>query len=203
LARRRNFFIRQLSNPLSSVSPPPNKQKNKSRFGLAGGLAWLGFLAVGTLGEQVKTRLEVAAEASGARDVAGAAPVTLPSGVTYVEERVGGGQAPAKGMLVVLNFVGRADGAVFEDTRTRGKPIVYVYGTRPFTGGLCAGVEEALATMRAGGRRSVTVPAERGFGARGAVLRPTEHVPDKQGVIPGGATLEYDLELVRVSVPPS
>jgi FKBP-type peptidyl-prolyl cis-trans isomerase len=67
----------------------------------------------------------------------------------------------------------------------------------------CAGVEEALATMRAGGRRVVSVPSAAGFGDRGAVLRPTEHVPDKQGVIPAGAQLEYELDLLRVSIPPS
>jgi FKBP-type peptidyl-prolyl cis-trans isomerase len=64
-------------------------------------------------------------------------------------------------------------------------------------------VEEALATMRAGGRRRATVPPALGFGNRGAVLRPTEHVPDKQGVVPPGAVLEYELQLERVSVPPS
>ncbi len=36
---------------------------------IAGGLAWLGFLAVGSLGEQVKTRMEVAAEEQGVREV--------------------------------------------------------------------------------------------------------------------------------------
>lgn len=92
---------------------------------------------------------------------------------------------------------------MFEDTRARGKPIVYVFGGRPFTAGLCAGVEEAISTMKAGGRRRVVVPPQLGFGDRGAVLRPTEHVPEKQGVIPPGATLEYDIELLRVSIPPS
>lgn len=53
-----------------------------------------------------------------------------------------------------------ADGEVFEDTYARGKPIVFVFGRRPFTGGMCKGVEEALATMRAGGRRIITVPPE-------------------------------------------
>jgi FKBP-type peptidyl-prolyl cis-trans isomerase len=57
--------------------------------------------------------------------------------------------------------------------------------------------------MKAGGRRTVTVPPGLGFGERGAVLRPTEHVPEKQGAIPPGATLEYELELERVSIPPS
>jgi len=45
---------------------------------------------------------------------------------------------------------GTADGKVFEDTKERGKPIVFRYGSRPITGGLCQGVEEALSTMRAG-----------------------------------------------------
>ncbi|GBF97198.1 hypothetical protein Rsub_10059 [Raphidocelis subcapitata] len=204
--------------PPAAADPPqqPPKARRKAgstdaiasfmtrRFGLAGGLAWLGFLAVGTLGEQVKTRLEVAAEREGARDVAAQAEVTLPSGVSYVDERVGGGGAPAKGMLVVLSYsAATSEGVTFEDTRARGKPIVFLYGSRPFTGGICAGVEEALSTMRAGGRRRVTVPPALGFGDRGAVLRPTEHVPDKQGVVPPGATLVYDLQLERVSVPPS
>lgn len=51
---------------------PPTQPHHRRRFGIAGGLAWLGFLAVGTLGEQVKTRMEVAAEREGARDVEGA-----------------------------------------------------------------------------------------------------------------------------------
>lgn len=45
---------------------------------------------------------------------------------------------------------GLADGKVFEDTKERGKPIVFTYGARPFVAGLCQGVEEALSTMRAG-----------------------------------------------------
>lgn len=49
----------------------------------------------------------------------------------------------------------------------------------------------------------MTVPPSRGFGANGGVLRPTEHVTDKDGVIPPDATLEYELELQRVSIPPS
>jgi FKBP-type peptidyl-prolyl cis-trans isomerase len=55
----------------------------------------------------------------------------------------------------------------------------------------------------AGGVRKVTVPPGLGFGEQGTVLRPTEHVPTKQGVVPPGATLDYELSLVRVSIPPS
>lgn len=92
---------------------------------------------------------------------------------------------------------------MFEDTKSRGKPIVFLYGSRPFTGGLCSGAELALSTMKAGGKRKVVIPANLGFGESGTTLRPTEHVPEKQGVVPPGAELEYELELIRVSIPPS
>ena len=51
----------------------------------------------------------------------------------------------------------------------------------------------------------MTVPPELGFGEKGISLRGTEHVPDKeqQGDVPPNAVLEYTLELVRVSIPPS
>ncbi len=55
----------------------------------------------------------------------------------------------------------------------------------------------------AGGVRKVIVPPELGFGNQGTVLRPTEHVPTKQGLVPPGASLEYELSLIRVSIPPS
>jgi FKBP-type peptidyl-prolyl cis-trans isomerase len=68
---------------------------------------------------------------------------------------------------------------------------------------MCPGLEEALKGMKAGGKRIINVPAELGFGDKGYVMRPTEHVPDKQGLIPPGAQLEYEVELLRVSIPPS
>ena len=95
------------------------------------------------------------------------------------------------------------DGAVVEDTRQRGKPIVFPFKSRPFTGGVNAGVEEALAGMKAGGRRRVVVPPQAGYGAQPYAFRATRHAGDKDGVVPPNSTIEYDLELVRVSIPPS
>ena len=95
------------------------------------------------------------------------------------------------------------DGEVIEDTFKRGKPIVFPFGSRPFTGGVCLGVEQALATMKAGGKRLVTVPPEAGFGSEPYSVRGTRHAGDKNVTIPANSTLEYELSLVRVSVPPS
>lgn len=175
------------------------------RFGIAGGLAWLGLLTFGVVSEQLKTRYEVATEESEQRDVAieSQREVEGQEGLRYVDQRIGGGSVPSKGLLVVLHFRAYADGELFEDTYARGKPIVYLYGTRPHPGGTCAGVEMALRSMKAGGIRKVTVPPELGFGRNGTSLRPTEHVPGKSGEVPPNATLTYELELVRVSIPPS
>ena len=57
--------------------------------------------------------------------------------------------------------------------------------------------------VHAGGRRIVTVPPAQGFGDKGGQIAATLHAPGKQGVIPKDAILTYDLELIRVSIPPS
>ncbi len=62
---------------------------------------------------------------------------------------------------------------------------------------------ENILVFLPGGRRRVVVPASRGFGEAGAVLRPTEHVPEKRGSIPKNADLTYDFRVVRVSIAPS
>jgi FKBP-type peptidyl-prolyl cis-trans isomerase len=202
------------------------------RFGIAGGLVWFGFLTFGVVSEQLKTRFEIATEESGQKNISkdSQKEIETPEGLRYVDMRIGGGSFPAKGLLVVLHFRAYADGELnpdflqrqrlnclnsktnrgkrnagelFEDTYARGKPIVYTYGIRPHPGGTCAGVEMALSSMRAGGIRKVTVPPDLGFGRNGTSLRPTEHVPGKAGEVAPGATLTYELELVRVSVPPS
>jgi len=67
-------------------------------------LAWLGILAVGSLGEQIKTRLEVKREQESTKEVQSARTITLPSGVQYVDKKIGGGPAPYKGALVALNL---------------------------------------------------------------------------------------------------
>ena len=151
-------------------------------------------------------------------------------GVRVRDVRLGGGAAVEKGLLLVLNvrartiagseggggggsgsegsggsssFSSSSSSSYFIDTSAPGaKPLVLLFGTK-LSGGICPGAELALIGMRAGGRRVVVVPPAAGFGENGYTARPTEHVPEKRGEVPPGATLEYDIEVVRVSVPPS
>lgn len=182
------------------------------RFGLAGGLVWLGFLSFGVIGEQVKTRFEVATEKAMTTEIDSSRQVETQignTGIRYVDTKRGGGAIPQKGDLIVLSFKGyyhsvedAGNKILFVDTYDTGKPIVFIFKSRPFTGGICEGVEKALESMRAGGKRHVIIPAEYGFGDAGTSMKPTLHVPEKQGTVPPGAMLEYDIELARVSIPP-
>uniref|UniRef100_J3LS20 peptidylprolyl isomerase n=2 Tax=Oryza brachyantha TaxID=4533 RepID=J3LS20_ORYBR len=112
--------------------------------------------------------------------------------------RVGGGDVPRPGDLVVIDLQGRvAGGETFVDTFGDGKrPLALVMGSRPYTRGMCEGVEYVLRSMRAGGKRRVVVPPALGFGEDGADFGAGAQVPT-------GATLEYVVEVDKVSIAPA
>ncbi|XVF09487.1 hypothetical protein REPUB_Repub07fG0097300 [Reevesia pubescens] len=169
------------------------------RFGLGAGLAWAAFLAVGVISEQIKTRLEVSEQEANTRDVEKQEEVVLPNGIRYYELRVGGGDSPRIGDLVVIDLKGKIEGSgeVFVDTFHGGKkPLALVMGSRPYSKGVCEGVEYVLRSMKAGGKRRVIVPPNLGFGGNGADLG--------SGIqIPPSATLEYIVEVDKVSIAPA
>ncbi|CAK7349607.1 unnamed protein product [Dovyalis caffra] len=170
------------------------------RFGLGAGLAWAAFLAVGVVSEQVKTRLEVSQQEANTRNVEKEEEVALPNGIRYYELKVGGGGAcPKPGDLVVIDLKGKVEGSgeVFVDTFGGDKkPLALVMGSRPYSKGMCEGIDYVLRSMKAGGKRRVIVPPNLGFGENGADLG--------NGVqIPPFATLEYIVEVERVSIAPA
>ncbi|CAI0400494.1 unnamed protein product [Linum tenue] len=170
------------------------------RFGLGAGLAWVGFLAAGVISEQVKTRLEVSQQLANTREVEKEEEVVLPNGIKYYELKVGGGATPRAGDLVVIDLKGRVVGGKevsFVDTFERKKPLALVMGSRPYTRGMCEGIEYVLRSMKAGGKRRVIVPPSLGFGENGADLG------SESQTIPPSSTLEYIVEVERVSIAPA
>ncbi|XP_057465355.1 peptidyl-prolyl cis-trans isomerase FKBP17-2, chloroplastic-like [Actinidia eriantha] len=169
------------------------------RFGLGAGLAWAAFLAFGVVSEQIKTRLEVSQQEANTRDVEKLEEVVLPNGIRYYELRVGGGASPRLGDLVVIDLKGNVEGSgqVFVDTfGGEKKPLALVLGSRPYTKGMCEGIEYVLKSMKAGGRRRVIVPSGLGFGENGADLGSGLQIPPN-------ATLEYVVEVDKVSIAPA
>ena len=181
----------------SADSTDPIASFLSRRFGLAGGLAWLAVLTFGVVSERVKTRNEVAREISGTQAAGEQSEVVTASGLRYTDLVLGGGETPPRrGFLLAIELtVSDADSQVLYNTATRGRPLAFFYGARPRQLPLCLGVEEALASMRAGGVRRAVVPAPMAFGTAGAKL---------DGVtVPPDAELTFTIRLLRVSPPPS
>src|SRR5258708_2780866 len=107
---------------------------------------------------------------------------TTPSGLIYEDTVAGSGASPTTGQTVVVHYTGRlTDGTKFDSSRDRGEPFQFVIGR----GQVIKGWDEGVSTMKTGGQRTLTIPPDLGYGARGA-----------GGVIPPNATLVFDVELL-------
>ena len=111
--------------------------------------------------------------------------VAMASGVSYHDEVVGTGPQPQPGQTVHVHYTGwlydGQKGAKFDSSRDRGAPFSFVLGASE----VIAGWDSGVATMHVGGKRTLIIPPEQGYGARGA-----------GGVIPPNATLMFDVELL-------
>jgi FKBP-type peptidyl-prolyl cis-trans isomerase len=113
------------------------------------------------------------------------------NGLVKEDLKVGTGPAVAKGQVASVHYTGwlYSDGAPdskgrkFDSSRDRGQPFEFPVGG----GQVIKGWDLGVAGMQVGGQRRLTIPAELGYGARGA-----------GGVIPGGATLVFDVELMAI-----
>lgn len=108
-----------------------------------------------------------------------------------IDQTVGSGAEAVSGQTVTVHYTGwlyeqtAADrhGRQFDSSRDRGEPFTFPLGA----GQVIRGWDEGVAGMRVGGRRTLLIPAGYGYGARGA-----------GGVIPPGASLVFDVELLKV-----
>jgi FKBP-type peptidyl-prolyl cis-trans isomerase len=109
---------------------------------------------------------------------------TTTSGLRYIDEVVGEGAAMQAGKNVAVHYTGwLTNGTKFDSSRDRGQPFRFVLGA----GRVIKGWDEGVATMKVGGKRTLIIPPELGYGARGA-----------GGVIPPNATLIFEVELLDV-----
>jgi peptidylprolyl isomerase len=116
------------------------------------------------------------------------ATMTTPSGLKITDTQVGTGATPKPGQICVMHYTGwlyegGAKGKKFDSSLDRGQPFQFPIGRRQ----VIAGWDEGVATMKVGGKRTLIIPPELGYGARGA-----------GGVIPPNATLIFDVELLDV-----
>ena len=127
---------------------------------------------------------DVSTPAAMPEETPAAAPVTTDSGLQYTDIVEGTGAMPQAGQRVTVHYTGTLeDGTKFDSSRDRGRPFTFQIGV----GQVIKGWDEGVASMRVGGQRQLVIPAELGYGSRGA-----------GGVIPPNATLLFDVELLRI-----
>ncbi len=114
---------------------------------------------------------------------------TTPSGLQYEDTVIGTGAEATRGQNVKVHYTGwlynnGTQGAKFDSSKDRNDPFVFSLGA----GMVIRGWDEGVAGMTIGGTRVLIIPAELGYGARGA-----------GGVIPPNATLKFEVELLGLS----
>ena len=110
------------------------------------------------------------------------------NGLQITDTKAGTGAEARKGQTVTVHYTGwlynnGQQGAKFDSSRDRKDPFKFPLGS----GMVIKGWDEGVAGMKVGGQRTLIIPPEMGYGARGA-----------GGVIPPNATLKFDVELLGV-----
>uniref|UniRef100_A0A7S0CAD8 peptidylprolyl isomerase n=1 Tax=Proboscia inermis TaxID=420281 RepID=A0A7S0CAD8_9STRA len=110
--------------------------------------------------------------------------VTTESGLKYKVIKQGTGATPTSGQTVKTQYTGWLDDfeseKKFDSSRDKGRAFTFKVGA----GQVIRGWDEAFGTMSIGERRLIILPPRLGYGDKGA-----------GGIIPGGATLYFDVEL--------
>ena len=107
------------------------------------------------------------------------------------DNKVGSGAEAKSGKTVSVHYTGwlydakAADrhGKKFDSSKDHGEPFSFKLGA----GQVIRGWDQGVAGMKIGGTRTLVIPSDLGYGARGA-----------GGVIPPNATLVFDVELLDV-----
>jgi len=110
--------------------------------------------------------------------------ITMPDGLKYTDDQVGTGTEAQAGKTVSVHYTGwLLDGTKFDSSKDRNQPFSFPLGG----GQVIKGWDEGVAGMKVGGKRTLVIPPDLGYGARGA-----------GGVIPPNATLKFEVELLDV-----
>ena len=123
-----------------------------------------------------------------------AATVAPPAELQRTDIVKGTGEGISQGQVAVVHYTGwlfdptapEQKGTKFDSSRDRGEPFKFAIGA----GQVIRGWDEGVQGMQPGGQRRLVIPADLGYGDVGA-----------QNVIPPGATLVFDVELLAIEQP--
>ena len=108
--------------------------------------------------------------------------IVLESGLRIIEHIKGKGNNPKSGQKVKVHYSGFLQtGTKFDSSHDRGQPFEFVLGQ----GQVIKGWDEGIAQLKKGGKSTLIIPPDLGYGERGA-----------GGVIPPNSTLLFEVELI-------
>jgi FKBP-type peptidyl-prolyl cis-trans isomerase FkpA len=126
---------------------------------------------------------------------AGLPTITYPDGLKYIDLKAGTGAAVRTGDTAVVHYTGWfTSGVKFDSSRDRGTTFPVTIGKTS----VVVGWTEGLPGMQVGGKRKLIIPPSLGYGASGQTDPNTGAV-----IIPGNATLVFEIELVSFTPGPS
>ncbi len=136
----------------------------------------------------VAAELPVSAAAAPAVMMPGGTPMMMPGGTRATDTKIGSGAEAQPGRYITVHYTGwlysdGGRGKKFDSSLDRGQPFSFVLGA----GQVILGWDEGFAGMKIGGKRTLVIPSEAGYGARGA-----------GDDIPPDAALIFDVELLGV-----
>ena len=113
--------------------------------------------------------------------------VIMENGLVIEDVVVGDGTEAQDYNKVVVNYTGTLeDGSIFDSSLKPGRtPFTFTLGA----GSVIKGWDLGVKGMKVGGKRKLTIPSDLGYGDNGA-----------GNVIPPGATLIFEVELLEVEV---
>ncbi len=118
--------------------------------------------------------------------------VTTPSGLKYIDLKVGTGAKAVKGSKIQVHYTGwlyekGKRGKKFDSSVDRGKPFI-VDGLGTPSAHVIPGWNEGIQGMRVGGKRELIIPSKLAYGERGF-----------SSVIPPNATLDFEIDLLAIA----
>ena len=116
-----------------------------------------------------------------------AATINYASGLRVADTKVGTGPFPKQGQICVMHYTGwlyqnGQRGAKFDSSVDRGKPFEFPLGA----GAVIKGWDEGVAGMKVGGKRTLIIPPDLGYGG------------NPRTGIPAYSTLIFEVELLAV-----